>query len=176
MKNITMLSVACAAMIFASCGSDTKTDKKTVAPAPVEKQAEPVAPATTNTIDLTGDDNMKYNATNFTVSVGETITLNMKNIGTLPATAMSHDVIILKPGSSVADFGNAVAMAKDFKVANLPDDKKAWIIAETKMLGPGEADKITFTLSEEGEYPFLCSFPGHYGTMQGNIKAVKPAI
>src|SRR5699024_1617277 len=101
----------------------------------------------------------------------EEITLTMKNIGELPAAAMSHDVVILKPGSDVTEFGKAATAARELD--KLPADKKDQMIAHTKMLGPGEEDTITFTLSEPGTYPFLCSFPGHYPTMQGTITVVE---
>ena len=39
-------------------------------------------------------------------------------------------------------------------------------------LETSQNDQIKFTL-EEGTYDFLCSFPGHFATMNGKIKAVK---
>ena len=53
----------------------------------------------------------------------------------------------------------------------MPQDaetKKA-IIAFTKLLGGGDSDTITFTLTEPGEYPFICTTPGHFSVMQGVI-------
>ena len=52
----------------------------------------------------------------------------------------------------------------------IPKSALSSIVAHTKLLGPGQEDKITFTL-EKGVYPYLCSFPGHFGIMQGKIVA-----
>ena len=44
------------------------------------------------------------------------------------------------------------------------------IVAHTKLLGAKESDEISFTLTEPGEYTYLCSFPAHYLTgMKGVI-------
>jgi|SRR5690625_541580 len=180
MKKLIPLTIACAAFLFASCGggnsnqgnttgSESSTETSTEATAPAEETTAANEDQASNTIELTGNDQMKYNKTEFTVKAGEPITLTLKNIGELPAAAMSHDAVILKPGSDVTAFGQAATQARE--IEKMSDDLKDEIIAQTKMLGPGEEDEITFTLDEPGEYPFLCTFPGHYATMQGTITA-----
>ena len=41
------------------------------------------------------------------------------------------------------------------------------IVASSKILGPNEADTIVFKAGPAGEYPFICTFPGHFGVMKG---------
>ena len=82
---------------------------------------------------------------------------------------MSHNVVILQPETSIPEFGEAAAQAKES--GYVPQDKLTQVIAHTKMLGPGESDEITFNLSEPGVYDFICSFPGHWGSMKGQIVA-----
>ena len=48
---------------------------------------------------------------------------------------------------------------------------KSDVIAHTKLLGPGESDEITFKVPDAGVYDFICTFPGHFGTMRGKIVA-----
>ena len=48
----------------------------------------------------------------------------------------------------------------------LPDN--GYIVA-TDLIGGGEQTTITFTAPSSGEYDFICSFPGHYGLMQGRL-------
>lgn len=44
------------------------------------------------------------------------------------------------------------------------------IIANTPMSAPGETVEVTFTApSTVGDYPFICTFPGHYMTMKGTM-------
>lgn len=176
MKKLMSLSVVCAAFFFASCGSNSNqnnateanSDNATEATTPQDESSmDNSQMATSNTINLTGNDQMQYNDTAFTVKAGKEITLTMKNIGKLPAAAMSHDVVVLKPGSDVLAFGKASTIAKD--VDNVSDDLKKEIITKTKMLASGEEDTITFTLDKPGKYPFVCTFPGHYMSMNGII-------
>ena len=48
------------------------------------------------------------------------------------------------------------------------------IIASTKLVNPGGVDKIEFEApSEPGDYPYICTFPGHWRLMQGIIKVKK---
>ncbi|MBT16596.1 MAG: hypothetical protein CMO59_11530, partial [Verrucomicrobiales bacterium] len=48
------------------------------------------------------------------------------------------------------------------------------IIASTKLVNPGGVDKIEFVApSEPGDYPYICTFPGHWRLMQGIIKVKK---
>lgn len=177
MKKLMYLSVAFATFLLASCGGGSNQSNSTEGSSSTEATTtnEPSAtPAdensqVSNTINLTGNDQMQFNETSFTVKAGEEITLHMKNIGTLPANAMSHDVVVLPPGSDVTAFGQAATQARELD--KLSADLKSKMIVHTKMLGPGEEDEITFTLSEPGEYVFLCSFPGHYPTMHGTITA-----
>jgi azurin len=50
----------------------------------------------------------------------------------------------------------------------LPKESLEEVIAATKLLGPGESEKLTFTAPKQaGLYQFLCSFPGHYAIMRG---------
>lgn len=171
MKKLMYLSLAFATFLLASCGGGSNQSNSTEGTSSTDtttSEGENSDNQVSNTINLTGNDQMQFNKTEFTVKAGESITLTMKNIGELPAAAMSHDVVVLKPGSDVTAFGQAATQARELD--KLSDDLKAEMIAHTKMLGPGEEDEITFTL-DAGEYPFLCSFPGHYPTMEGTITA-----
>ena len=48
-------------------------------------------------------------------------------------------------------------------------DETKNIIVHSKLLGPGEKTVIEFDAPAQGTYKFICSFPGHYITMQGNL-------
>jgi len=127
----------------------------------------PAAFASEAKIEIDSNDQMQYDKKAFEVVEGQKVTLTLTHSGQLPKVAMGHNVVILKPGTSVPEFAMkcAPAAATDY----IPQDAetKALIIAHTKMLGGGEKDTITFTAPAPGEYPFLCSFPGHFAMMQG---------
>lgn len=188
MKKLLFVPAAALAMFLASCGGGESTESSsestsTEAPAADTQAAAATpapAPATgadipgindvkpTDHIQITGDDQMKYDKTLFKVKAGQEVKLTLKNVGKLPATAMSHNVVILKPGTDVQAFGQAAVTAKDSE--HIPQSMLSDVIAHTKMLGPGQSDTITFKL-DAGVYDFICSFPGHFGTMKGKIVA-----
>ncbi len=46
------------------------------------------------------------------------------------------------------------------------------VIAHTSMIGGGETTSVRFdtsNLESGGDYTFFCSFPGHYGMMNGKL-------
>lgn len=131
-----------------------------------------VRPLTDNIIELTGDDNMRFNKTHFVVKVGEPVTLRFKNIGELPKEVMGHNVVVLKRGTPIEPFGLAAAEAPGNDFIPTAQKHAEKIIAHTELLGPDGTDTITFTLEEPGAYPFICSFIAHFRLMKGSIEAV----
>lgn len=118
-------------------------------------------------IEITGNDQMQYNVKAFEVTEGQKVVLSFKHIGQLPAIAMGHNVVILKSGTVVPSFATKSAPAKDTGYIPQDEESKKAIVAHTKMLGGGESDEVTFTAPAAGEYPFICTFPGHFAIMQG---------
>jgi len=118
-------------------------------------------------VELTGNDQMQFSAKAFEVTEGQKVTLSFKHIGQLPAVAMGHNVVILKPGIALPTFAAKCTPAKATDYVPTDAESKEQIIAHTKLLGGGQSDEITFTAPAAGEYPFLCSFPGHFALMQG---------
>lgn len=186
MKRLFFVPAAAALLFLASCGgngsnennnmtsADTTSTSTSSSAATTEEKPGADIPgidtvAVTDHIKLDGMDDMKYDRTLFKVKAGQKITLDFKNIGKQPAAAMSHNVVILKPGTDVQAFGEAAIPAA--KTEHIPPTMTDDVIAHTKLLGPGQTDQITFTLPDAGVYDFICTFPGHFGTMRGKIVA-----
>ena len=131
--------------------------------------AQTASKAKARTIEITGNDQMKYDKTELTAKPGETIRVVLKSIGTMAKTVMGHNFVLLKLGTDVAAFNTAAfsARATDF----IPPDKKDEIIAATVLAGPGETVEVTFKVpAKVGSYNYLCSFPGHYAMgMRGKL-------
>lgn len=100
---------------------------------------------------------------------GEEIEITLTTVSNLPATAMSHNFVLLASGTDANEFVNASMSAVDNEYIS-PDFEEQVIVA-TDMLGDGESDTITITVpGEPGEYEFVCSFPGHFATgMRGTL-------
>ena len=111
-----------------------------------------------------------FTQTTLTAKAGSPIELTFKNNAT--AAGMQHNFVVVKPGKE-----QAVATASMTPPNGGAD--KGWlavtpdVVANTKLLNPGESQTITFTINEPGNYPFICTFPGHYMTMKGILKVTK---
>lgn len=97
------------------------------------------------------------------------VTVNLKHVGKLPASAMGHNWVLTKKDDmqAVATDGAAAGLDNDYVKPN--DDR---VIAYTKVIGGGEETEITFDVSDldkDDDYGFLCSFPGHWAVMQGKF-------
>ena len=119
-------------------------------------------------IHITSDDQMRFNIDEFTVRTGQNVRLRLDHIGTMSAHSMGHNVVIVETGEDPVQMGVEIqreggSMDNDY----VPDAVKDRVIAFTRMLGGGESDTVEFTAPAPGEYPFFCSFPGHFGVMRG---------
>ena len=123
----------------------------------------------TDTIQLQANENMRFDKELLKVHTGKKITLSFRNTSAPSNTSMSHNVVILKPGIDLADFADAARNAQSEQY--IPSSLGPLMIAHTKLVAGGGSDQVEFTISQPGVYPFICSFPGHWGTMQGKIVA-----
>lgn len=155
-----------------------------VSTAPVTDHSGHAAPETTatpasngaktvNSITINGDDRMRFDITSFNVKAGDSISLTFVNTGTFPKLAMGHNLVILDKDVVPNTF--AAASIKHFANEYIAPEYAGQIIAATKVLGPGEREVLNFTApAEPGEYPFVCSFPGHTQAGMRGVMIVLP--
>jgi azurin len=130
------------------------------------------AQVATTSIELSGNDSMKFNTTSFTVKPGEVVHVSLSNVGTLPKTVMGHNWILLKAGKDAAAYSSAAANAKDedYEPKALAGD----VIASISLLGARQNGEVTFTAPIVlGNYVYLCSFPGHFQVGMRGVMTVK---
>ena len=112
-------------------------------------------------VEITGNDEMKFDVTSFEVKPGEKVTVMLTNIGELAKEAMAHNWALLEKGTDAAKL--VAAGADHPEIDYIPADQAAHVLAKTKMLGPFDSDSITFTApTEPGPNEYICSFPDHY--------------
>ena len=107
---------------------------------------------------------MLFDKTEFTVKPGQPVSLVFNN-----PDATAHNLAICQPGS-VEEIGLAGnEMAKDpegLKKDFIPPTNK--ILHHTKLLNPNTSETLRFTApASPGDYPYLCTFPGHWVIMRG---------
>ena len=111
---------------------------------------------------------MKFNLSEIQAKPGEKLRVTLSNIGQTPKQAMGHNWVLLKPRADAEVNTFAIACATKARYY-LPDDKSA-VLVSTKILGPRETDTVEFAApTTPGEYPFLCTFPGHFAMMKGKL-------
>jgi azurin len=121
-------------------------------------------------ITISGNDTMQFDIKNFDVTAGNKVKIIFKNTGKLPKIAMGHNLVLLKKGVTAIAFGQKALGAGANAVNPLPDSLKGDVIANTKLLGPGEEEIVSFTApTEKGAYEYVCTFPGHFAMMRGTM-------
>ena len=106
---------------------------------------------------------MKFNAERIEVT-GTTIKLELKHVGSMAKEIMGHNVVILTPGTDALAWASVASGAQATEY--VPEGDAA-VIAASKLLGGGDSDMLEFEGPGPGEYPFVCSFPGHGAIMKG---------
>ena len=110
---------------------------------------------------------LKYNITQFDVAVGESIELTLTNNGLIP-----HNWLLVKSGKLNDVIGSAAALG----VSGLSKDfvpESAEILHNIPLVQPGESMSITFKAPDViGDYPYVCTFPGHANLMRGVMTVV----
>ncbi len=110
---------------------------------------------------------LKYDQTNIIVKAGAKVELTFDNTDDMP-----HNVVITAPGA--ADEMGAAALNLGLNGERLhyvPQSSK--VLFYTGLLQPGKSETIYFTApTKPGNYPFVCTYPGHYLVMRGVLKVV----
>lgn len=165
-KMLKTLLLALLTIGLMACEGQDATETTDTAGVGAEDTTQAQAGQSTEEVVITPVGNeMRYEVTEFTVQAGQEVKIVFRNTATSPA--MHHNVVVLQDQESIERVGMAALEAGE---ANeyIPEDDA--IIAHTPMSAPGETVEVTFTAPEEpGDYPFICTFPGHYMLMQGTM-------
>ena len=117
---------------------------------------------------------MRFTVEQFAVKVGQPVKIVFSN-----PDATDHNLLIVQPGA-LSDVGMAAnQMARDPKNANsdfIPATQNKLILQAAPMIGPTRDAKVHVLRFEAptkpGIYPYLCTFPGHWVVMRGEMIVV----
>jgi putative membrane-bound dehydrogenase-like protein len=112
-------------------------------------------------------DVMKFDKTLITAKAGSVVQIVFQN-----PDHMQHNLVLIKPKTT-----EKVGTAAD-KLATDPNGTKLnyvprmpEVLQATPLLNPGGKFTLTFTVPKTpGDYPFICTFPGHWRIMQGVMR------
>ena len=138
-------------------------------PAPVRRAAESTEPALELGMSVVKGQ-MKFSLPNFTVKPGQRVRLMFTN-----PDDMQHNFLIVRPGTlpAVGALADAMAATPDAAERSYvpPTPDVMWF---TKLVDPGQSATLEFTAPRQtGEYPYICTFPGHWRLMQGTMKVAE---
>lgn len=112
---------------------------------------------------------MIFDKTTITVKAKEDITLIFENPDGMP-----HNVVITQPGklAIVGKAADAMAAQKDgYEKSFVPAITE--VLFSTPLVQSGKSFRLDFKApAKTGEYPVVCTFPGHWQTMRGIMKVV----
>ena len=110
---------------------------------------------------------LQFATKELTASAGERLSLTFTNPDVLP-----HNWVLLAPGSfdKAGDLANKlISDPGGFARHYVPDIPE--VLAWTDMVPPGGESTIHFDApAKPGEYPYICTFPGHWMVMKGVLQ------
>ena len=111
---------------------------------------------------------MKYDTPNFSVKAGKKVKLIFVNPDFMP-----HNIVLVNPGKADSVAMEAMKLgATGFDVGFVP--KSDDVIWASKLIDHGAEQIIEFNApANPGDYPYVCTFPGHHIIMRGNLKVTK---
>ena len=174
MKKMMQSSFLVFALLTTACGkSGSDSTRETPAPqgsgvTPAQQSAPPVVlppprpeePAQEIIVHV--NDEMKFDKTALIVKTGTRVHIIVKSKAKLPT--MPHNWVLVKPGTEAEVALDGLNNAPDAGYVVATSDK---VLAFTPMAAPGDRSDVTFTAPAVGNYPFICTVPGHYITMKG---------
>lgn len=107
---------------------------------------------------------MKFDKASFTVKAGSQVTIDFEN-----PDFMQHNLVVGQKGAMETIGKAADELARDPKGAEMNFVPKIpQVIAATRLVDPEGRESLVFVApTEPGEYPFVCTVPGHWRIMNG---------
>lgn len=134
------------------------------------KQAPQAPPAPSVDLLVESDgDLLEFKPKELTCHAGDRVRLTFRNTGKY--VNFEHNWVLLVPGSFDAIVAAAEAAGEARGFLPIGDQR---ILAFTPMCGRGQSMMTEFIAPKAGDYPFICTFPGHAQSMWG-VLHVLPA-
>ena len=144
-------------------GRQTVAQEKRVTTMPIDWTDGPDATITVGT-----QPGLLFDLPSFDVQAGSRLKLVFNN-----SDDMMHNFLVVRPGTADKVGDQAIALGLDGPDKDyIPELGE--VLFHTALLEPESIETIYFTVPDEpGDYPYLCSFPGHAFTMRGTMRVVR---
>ena len=146
---------------------------RTLAAMPEESRPAEVRGITVRTVAMKAVPGaMKYDVTEVRAAPGEVIEFVLEN-----PDSMQHNLLVTMPGKmpevgvACDKMGETLEGKGRQFVPDLPS-----VLAAMGLVDPGKTGRVFWVVPEKaGTYPFVCTYPGHWRTMNGKVKVTAPA-
>lgn len=158
MRTLNLIALTIATLFLTAEAKDKEKSKERRGIEKIELSAQGNPPGT-----------MKFTKSEIKIKAGKPIQLTFKN-----PDVLQHNLLIIKPGTTAKVGALADAMLTDpeaMKKSYIP--KSPDIMHSTKLVNPGGQAVLKFTITEAGDYPIICTFPGHWRLMSAVLKVIK---
>jgi len=106
---------------------------------------------------------LAFEPATFSVKAGEQVTLTFVNA----SKSMQHNLVITKPGMADKVTADSISAGADKNWTSVGPE----VLFKIKMVDPTKTEVLKFDApKEKGDYPFLCTFPGHGQVMRGKMQ------
>lgn len=113
---------------------------------------------------------LKFDTELITVKAGSLVEIVLENVDEMP-----HNLLVIKPGTLNTVGAAADELARDVnagKIHFVPQIPE--VLYATTLLEYGESYTLRFRVpTEPGDYPYVCTYPGHWRVMNGIMRVVK---
>ena len=113
---------------------------------------------------------MIYDRAKIYVEAGKPVQIVFENNDIMP-----HNLVITQPGAltKVGLAAEEMATQPDATAKHYVPNMRE-VMHYTKMLQPSQSERLNFTApTQVGEYPYVCTFPGHWRRMYGTMHVVE---
>jgi azurin len=132
------------------------------APSPPPSAAPSAAPAPKVEVTIASVANtMAFDKTKLSVPSGSEVHLTLKNNATM--STLPHNWVLVTSGTQAKVAADGLTKGPDAGyIAEGPS-----VLAYTPLAPPGGTVDVTFKAPAAGDYPYICTVPGHYMMMKG---------
>jgi azurin len=117
------------------------------------------------TLAVSAIEGLKFSVTRLDVRPGARVRLTLEN-----ASDMPHNLVVVSPGRADAVHEASMRLGIDGAAMQYVPRTRD-VLFHTRLVDPGKRDTLTFRApTTPGEYPFLCTFPGHGIVMRGVLR------
>jgi azurin len=128
---------------------------------PSGNASTPAGPSETKTIEIRVNDKFAFETDRFICLRNQPIHVRITN--TIPGggTDIAHNIALLIPGTDIDAFAQACVEAVEAKNF-VPDAFRSQVFASAPLVHPGQSLDLQLNApSTPGDYPIICTFPGH---------------